>query len=90
MSDEIESLQARVKALEWALHHLLLVLTAEPDTSPLTELPQSLHTAADRAAVHNALSERECQALIQLADDLAGIPAEYPAYLKQVRRDWPT
>lgn len=86
---EITALQARVTALEWALHHLLLVLEAEDSDPPRRALTQALYTAAERAAIHKRLSGEGCQALLRLTDELAGTPAELPQYLKQLRRDWP-
>lgn len=88
--EEITALQARVTALEWALHHLLVVQEAEDSDPPRKALTQALYTAAERAATHKHLSEGECRALLRLADELAGTPTELPEYLKQLRRDFPS
>lgn len=89
MSDDVVALQARVKALELVIHHLVLVLSFDKE-SPHTALPFALNSAIDRARAHKALTDDELQALRRLADDLAGIPEEWPEFLKQLHRDFPS
>lgn len=84
--EEIKELRGRVMALEWALQNLLVVLDGEEELTRHQALIQALHTAAERADAHKLLSGLELQALLRLADWLAGIPAELPDYLKQLRR----
>lgn len=88
MENEITVLRDRVVALEWALYQLLHVLEGEQGF-PLGAFHLAMSGNLERAAAHGVLSESEQATVRRLADGLAEIPADFPAYLKQLRRAWP-
>lgn len=88
MDKEVTEMRDRIAALEWALYQLLHVLEGEQGF-PLGAFHQAMSGSLERAAAHGVLSESEQVAVRNLADGLAEIPADFPAYLKQLRRAWP-
>lgn len=88
MDKEVTVLRDRITALEWALYQLLHVLEGEQGF-PLAAFHHAMSGNLERAAVHGVLSESEQAAVRSLADGFAEIPADFPAYLKQLRRTWP-
>lgn len=88
MNDEITELKNRVAALEWALAQLPMVLTGEIGF-PYHAYPQWIYMTAKTGLSHGAISKDVHDALIRLGDEISGIESGLPAYLKQLRRDFP-
>lgn len=77
--DAVAGLEARVKALEWALKNLALELDGMGFLGALL-------TAYEAAQRHGTLTPAESAALLDLIDRLAGIDTGLHEYVRALRR----